>query len=229
MTARRWRSQLVVALLACLLGFGLAVQVRTTQGNSVLGSARQDDLLRIISDLTARSERLTRETAELQATRDRLAAAGNQDSAAVTEARRRTDTLGVLAGSVAAHGPGVRVVVDDPGHKLRADFVVDVIQELRDAGAEAMMINGRRIGTSTYAVDGDVQIVLDGAPLAQPYTVVAIGDSATMATALKIPRGVVDTAQDAGARIHIEEATDVVVDALRPLSPPRYARPDPSG
>lgn len=229
MKRRGWRTQAVVALLAALLGFGLAVQVRTTQDGSALGTARPDDLLRIVDDLTARSERLALEAAELEAARARLATAGDRDAAAVAEARRRIDTLALLAGTVAARGPGIRVVVDDPGHKVAADFLVDLIQELRDAGAEAMMINGRRVGMSTYAVDSGVQIVLDGATLAQPYTVVAIGDSATMSTALEIPRGIVDTAQDAGARIRVERAGEVVVDALRPLSTPRYARPDSSG
>lgn len=218
MRRQTWRKQAVVAGLAAVLGFGLAVQVRTTQAGNPLGTARQDDLLRIIDDLTARSDRLRQETDELRATRDRLASSGDRNSAAVEEARGRAQTLAVLAGTVAAHGPGVRAVVDDPGHVLHADFLVDVIQELRDAGAEAIMINGQRVGMSTYAVDQGVLIVLDGSALAQPYSVAAIGDDATLATALAIPRGIVDTAEDAGARIRVERAADVVVDALRRLS-----------
>lgn len=225
MRGANWRAQAVVAVLAVLLGFGLAVQVRTTQAGSSLSTARQDDLFGIIDDLTARSERLRQETEELRVARDRLATAGDRDSAAVAELRRRADTLAVLAGTVAAHGPGVRVVIDDPGHVLRADFLVDVIQELRDAGAEAMMINGNRVATSTYVVDRDVLMVLDGVALAQPYTVIAIGAETTLANALAIPRGIVDTAEDAGAHIIVKRSPDLVVDALRPLSPPRYARP----
>lgn len=225
MTIRNWRAQLVVAALAALLGFGLVVQVKTTQDGSSLGTARQDDLLRIIDDLTARSERLRLETDDLRAVRDRLASSGDRDTVAVEEARRRTDTLGVLAGTVAARGPGIRVVIDDPGHTLRAEFLIDLIQELRDAGAEAMMVNGRRLAASSYAIDSGAQLVLDGQDLAQPYTLTAIGDGATLSGALAIPRGIVDTAEDAGARIRVERPGEVVVDALRVLSPPRYARP----
>jgi uncharacterized protein YlxW (UPF0749 family) len=229
MRGHDWRAQAVVAVLAAILGFGLAVQVRTTQAGSALGTARQDDLLRIIDDLTARSDRLRQETDDLRAARDRLTTSGDRDTAAVEEARRRAGTLGVLAGTVAAHGPGIRAVVDDPGHVLRADFLVDVIQELRDAGAEAMMINGHRVGASTYVVDKGVEFVIDGATLAQPYSISAIGDEATLAKALAIPRGIVDTAEDAGARIRVERAADVVIDALRQISPPRYARYAPTG
>jgi uncharacterized protein YlxW (UPF0749 family) len=229
MNRRSWRTQLVVASLAAVLGFGLAVQVRTTQAGSALGTARQDDLLRIIDDLTARSDRLRQESDELHAALTRLTTSGDQATAAVAEARKRADTLAILAGTVGAHGPGVRVIVDDPGHVLHADFLVDVVQELRDAGAEAMMINGRRVGASTYVVDEGVSIAVDGTPVAQPYTITAIGGQATLSSALAIPRGIVDTAQDAGARIRVERADDLAVDALRVLSTPRYARPAQAG
>jgi uncharacterized protein YlxW (UPF0749 family) len=229
MNRRGWRTQLVVAFLAAVLGFALAVQVRTTQAGSALGTARQDDLLRIIDDLTARSDRLRQETDELRAARTRLTTSGDRAAAAVDEARKRAETLAILAGTVAAHGPGVRAVVDDPGHVLRSDFLVDVVQELRDAGAEAMMINGHRVGASTYVVDDGIALSMDGTSLSQPYTITAIGDEATLAGALAIPRGIVDTAQDAGAKIRVERAADLVVDALRPLSAPRYARPAQAG
>ncbi|MEP7054787.1 MAG: DUF881 domain-containing protein [Actinomycetota bacterium] len=225
MRPRGWKAQLPVAALAALLGFGLVVQVRTTQGGSALGTARADDLLRIIDDLTARSDRLRQETDDLRAARARLTTSGDKAAAAIDEAGKRADTLAILAGTVGTHGPGIRAVVDDPGHVLHADFLVDVIQELRDAGAEAMMINGHRVGAPTYVVDDVVTRVIDGAPLTQPYTITAIGDESTLASALAIPRGIVDTAQDAGAKITVNPAADLVIDALRPLSAPRYARP----
>jgi uncharacterized protein YlxW (UPF0749 family) len=172
---------------------------------------------------------LRQETEELRAARSRLTTSGDRAAAAVAEARRRADTLAVLAGTVAAHGPGVHVFVDDPGHVLHADFLVDVIQELRDAGAEAMMINSRRIGATSFVIDAGASLVLDGTTLTQPYAISAIGDQSTLATALAIPRGIVDIAQDAGAKIRVDRSADVLVDALRPLSAPRYARPAQAG
>ncbi len=217
--------QAILGLLAAILGFALVVQVRTTQASTSFSTARQDDLVRILDDLTARSERLQQEIDEQQAARDRLANAGDRDAAAVAEAQKRADTLAVIAGTVAARGSGVRVVIDDPAHALTADVLLDTIQELRDAGTEAMMINGHRIGATSYVIDRDGAIVLDGSALSQPYTITAIGNAATLDEALSIPRGIVQTVEDEGARITVTRATEVLVDALRPLSTPRYARP----
>ena len=49
----------VIALLVGLLAFALVVQVRSNVGDTQLENARQDDLVRILSDLNAREERLT--------------------------------------------------------------------------------------------------------------------------------------------------------------------------
>jgi len=223
------KSQLLIGLLAAVLGFALVVQVRTTQESSGLASARQDDLIRIIDDLSARSERLQSEIAELAAARDRLSTGVDRDAAALDEARRRADTLAILAGTVAAHGRGVVIVIDDPARVVRAELVLDAIQELRDAGAEALMINNVRVVAASYVLDRDGGITVDGTAMQQPYTIAAIGEPATLDEAMFIPGGVVDTVQDVGAAIRVERSTDVVIGALRPLSTPRYARPASGG
>jgi uncharacterized protein YlxW (UPF0749 family) len=223
------RSQALIALLAAVLGFGLVVQVRTTQESSGLASARQDDLVRIIDDLTARSERLQGEIAELSAARDRLSTGVDRDAAALIEARRRADTLAILAGTVAAQGRGVLVVIDDPAHEVRAEVLLDAVQELRDAGAEALMVNDVRVVASSYLLDAADGIAIDGTPVRQPYTIAAIGEPQTLDEALFIPGGVVDSVKDRGAAIRVERSPNVVIAALRLVSTPRYARPAPGG
>jgi uncharacterized protein YlxW (UPF0749 family) len=223
------RSEVLIALLAGLLGFALVVQVRTTQRSSGLATARQEDLVQLLDGLTARSQRLQEEIAELQQARDQLSSATDRDAAALEQARRRADALAILAGSAPAHGPGVVIVVDDPGHAVRAEVLLDALQELRDAGAEAMMINSVRIGASSYVRDVDGGIELDRTQLRQPYTLTVVGESATLDQAMRIPGGVVDVVEDTGARITIRPSPALVIDALRPVSTPRYARPAPTG
>ena len=59
------RVDLLVALLLAALGFGAAVQVRATRVDGVLASARQEDLVQILDDLSGRSDRLRQEVDEL--------------------------------------------------------------------------------------------------------------------------------------------------------------------
>ncbi len=109
----------MIALLVGLLAFALVVQIKSNTGDSQLASARQDDLVRILSDLNAREQRLRAEISELEQTRTQLASGAQGREAALAEARRRADELGILAGTLPAKGEGLR---DPAGPGRRADL-----------------------------------------------------------------------------------------------------------
>jgi len=219
------RGQISVGLLAAVLGFGLAVQLRSTRQTSGFASARQEDLVRILDDLSARGERLRQEIEELEDVRDRLTGGAGQSAAALAESRRRQDVLRILAGTVAAAGPGIEFAIRDPERAVTSEVLLNTMQELRDAGAEALQVNGVRLVGSSWFTDTREGILCDGKPLAAPYVFRAVGDPHTLSEALRIPGGVLDQiAGRSGATADTQERDRVVVDALRPLSAPRYAR-----
>jgi len=228
--SRPTRGQLAVAALCGLLAFALVTQVHATANGGGLQAARVDDLLGILSDLDSRGDRLRAEIDDLQTREQRLRNGSGQSAAALQEARDRLRALGVLTGTVAARGPGIVLVVDDPRGRVGADTLVDAIEELRDAGAEAMQLSGVRVVASTAVVDaGGRGVVVDGHHLEPPYRLAAIGDRHTLAGALAIPGGVLDTVDgESGAHATVVPSPVVTVSALRPLEKPRYARPTPS-
>ncbi|GAC1324875.1 MAG: DUF881 domain-containing protein [Mycobacteriales bacterium] len=224
------RSQALIGLLCGLVGFALVLQVRTTQGRGGLAVARQDDLVRILDELSAREDRLGRELVALQETRDNLTTGSERTQAAIEESRRRAGTLGVLAGTLPAVGPGVVLTVTVGTSPLPAAVLLDALEELRDAGAEAVQLGTVRIAASSYLLDEPVSrgIVVDGTVLAPPYRFLVIGDPRTLTAALEIPGGVVDTVRRvAGTAPVIESRDRLEVAALRVLERPRYARPAP--
>lgn len=64
---------------------------------------------------------------------------------------------------------------------------VDVVQELRDAGAEAVAVNGLRVGARSSFATEDDRVLLDGRPLKEPYRIEAIGSPETLEGGLEIP------------------------------------------
>lgn len=218
-------AALLVGLLIGLLGFGLAVQVRSNTSTSGLPAARQEDLVRILDDLSSREDRLRRQIAELEAARTRLSTTGDSSSTALEEARKRSDALGILAGTVAAQGPGIQLTLTDPEHRLAAEDLLDTVEELRAAGAEAIQVGGIRIGLDSSFTSTDRGLAVDGVIVTAPYQIVAIGDPATLATAMEIPGGVADTTQRAGGQAQTQRLQRVVIRALRVVRTPRYSQP----
>lgn len=225
--SRPTRGQLVVALLCGLLGFGLVTQVHATSSTGGLGAARVDDLLGILSDLNSRGDRLRAEISDLEASQQRLRSGAGQDQAALREARARVNTLGILTGTLAAKGTGVVVTVSDPQGSVRAAVLLDAVEELRDAGAEALALSGVRIVASTPITDAPGGGIAVGRHhVRAPYRLAAIGDPSTLAGALAIPGGVLDTVdRRPGAHATVTRSPHLTITALQPLQRPRYARP----
>jgi uncharacterized protein YlxW (UPF0749 family) len=138
---RASRGQLVVALLCALLGFALVTQVHSQSGAG-LSSARQADLVDVLDNLSAKSDQLRSQINQEQDVLSKLTGGADQNQAALDEAEQRAATLRILAGTVGATGPGIDLRISDPQHKVTADVLLDTLEELRDAGAEAIEIRG---------------------------------------------------------------------------------------
>ncbi|WP_186784346.1 DUF881 domain-containing protein [Streptomyces sp. CBG33] len=107
--------------------------------------------------------------------------------------------VGLLSGSTAVHGPGLKLVVDDAkgsdtgggGPRESAGFsdtgrlrdrdMQRIVNGLWQSGAEAVSINGQRLtALSAIRAAGDA-ILVDNKPLGPPYTVLAVGDGQRLA------------------------------------------------
>src|SRR5690606_29465085 len=214
--------QVMVALLLGLLGFTFTVQVRHVADDPTVTAQSQEDLVRILANLDAYEERLREDLAELQETHRRLSTAGRSQQEAWAEAQRRADEIGVLAGTLPVTGPGL-VVRMRGGEAVTAARVLDAVQELRSAGAEAMQIAGSggqvvRVVASTYFLDAQGGgLVVDGTLLTAPYTLTVVGGPATLAPALEIPGGVVESVERDGGTVTVQEAPEgVEVSAVVP-------------
>jgi uncharacterized protein YlxW (UPF0749 family) len=225
---RRSRDPLasaLIAVLTLLLGFAFAVQVRSADQGQGLAGAREEDLVRILDEVNAREERLREQINEQRTALEQLTNTDSTSATALDEARRRAQAIGILNGTLAAHGPGLRMTVRDADGVVRVEDVLDAIEELRGAGAETMQIDGVRVGVSTAVTGTPGHLLVDGRPITPPYEFLVIGSPQNMETAMNIPGGVVQRITGLGGSVHITQLQDVVVDALRPLDTPQYASP----
>ncbi len=221
------RSNLLAMLLALALGFAIIAQVRQTSIQG-LENLREDELVRIFADVDQDGERLSGEVRDLQSSLDRLESRTTSEQEAQRAAKERVDALGILAGTAPATGPGIILRIDDPQGAVRQSVLLDAIQELRDAGAEAVQVGDVRVVASTWFADTDGGISVSGTEVRPPYVVRAIGDSNTLAGAMQIPGGVTATVRRVGAQATVDIRDEVVVDALLSLATPQYARPVPT-
>jgi uncharacterized protein YlxW (UPF0749 family) len=231
--ARKGRTQLVfgaLAVLLCvLLGVAIVTQVRQNESGDSLETARPADLLVLLDSLQQREAALNTEVTDLQRTLAQLQQSGSSDAAAIENAQARLAALSILIGTVAATGPGVTLTIEDKAPGVPAETMLDVINELRAAGAEAMEIRGGaaavRVGVDTWVVGTPGALVVDNATLNPPYSLLAIGDPPTLAAAMNIPGGAMDSVKRVGGSMVVQQSDRVDVTALRQPKPRQYAQP----
>ncbi len=219
------RRQVVVAALLAVLGFAFVVQVRDTAANDTYAGLRESELVEVLDGLTGTAERARREVDRLEARRDELADENQARFAALDEAEQRVRTLNIIAGLVPVTGPGVRMTINESSSRVNVGSLLDTVQELRTAGAEAMELNDSiRLGADSSFDNAVGGIEVDGQLLEPPYVLEVIGDPHVLRSALEFSTGPIETLETYdGATVEVEELEAVQITSVREPTRPEHA------
>lgn len=227
-----------IAFLSLLLMGLLAVtQLRAGRKFAEAPEVRTRNLYALATMLRQEREARQRLETQLAALRARLEEkerAQAEGQSATASMRAQLEQLRLVLGLVGVAGPGVVVSVSEPKEQPKGGPVVvqyldlaGITNELWAAGAEAIAVNGERVTvTSGFSQVGGV-ILLNLHRLSPPYTIVAIGDPATLEGALSIRGGLVEGLRGLGLEIRIERKDRLTVPAYRGSFQFRYGRPAP--
>lgn len=222
------RSQVVVGALLAVLGFAAAVQVDNTKRDDTYTGLRERDLIEILTGLTGTEERARREVDRLEKARDQLQSESTSRNAALTQTEERIKTLNIIAGLVPVTGPGIRVRIEEKNGRATLNSMLDLVQELRTADAEAMEFNDKyRLGADSSFDTSTGGLLLDGQLLEPPYVLDVIGDPHTLHGALTFDSGPIQQLQlYDGATVGVEELESVDIESVRTPKRPENAQVD---
>ncbi|MDO5729153.1 MAG: DUF881 domain-containing protein [Actinomycetaceae bacterium] len=205
---------LVIGLLCLALGFALVTQMKLKRSDP-LESLSEDELVTLLDQLTTSENQLRSERNELNAQIQKLQSSQSQAEAAREAAERDRMQAQILGGTTPVHGPGLTMTVLEGENGVRPQTFVTVIGELRNAGAEAIDLNGERITASTYVVrDRNGELLISGERVQSPYVWTIIGDADTIQAALEIARGATSQLRASGATVTFERSEFVAIDSI---------------
>lgn len=215
---KRQSAQFVLAVFCFVLGLSLVVQCRSQQviRTREEGMSRADQAT-IIGNLVAANAQLRDEIASLETqVRAYETASGRTRLEELVDELNRVK---IINGLVEVSGPGVEVRIDGD---VSALDLQDMVNELRNAGAEAIAINGQRVTIfSVIASDSEGDLTINGVPIEQPFVLQAIGDPQTMQTALLRAGGLIAVFEHSytGLTVTVQQRSKLVLPIYdRPLS-----------
>lgn len=218
--------QIIATLLVALLAFAITVQIRHDDSAHDFTNLRGAELAEMLKSIDATNQRLAAQIEELTQTRNDLKADTSSNKKAEEAARARADALAVLSGSAGATGPGIQLTITAPSEAITSSVLLDAVQELRDAGAEAIVINGvARVVGHTWFADDEAGVRVGGRILQPPYVLEVIGDPQTLSKAVTFRGGLADRVQARGGTLDVVERESISITALADELEGQYARP----
>jgi uncharacterized protein YlxW (UPF0749 family) len=174
--------------VALIIGLLLVGQLRSQARPTELSSLSAQELSQLVETLSTRNRELRSGLTDIrEQLRDyRLAQAQGQSVLDVT--RQDLSRITAFAGLGAVEGQGI--VIDVEG-TLDAIALNDLINELRNAGAEALAVDQTRVTARSVAIQGPRSLLLDGAEIGTRFTIRAIGSPEGLLAAIQRPGGII--------------------------------------
>jgi uncharacterized protein YlxW (UPF0749 family) len=168
----RLRNQLTISAVALVLGLLVVVQVRAQAGNAGFAQLSSQDLTVLVANLNARNDQLRREVSTLDDELGALEQNRSRGQESLDELRADLRRVRAYAGLDPVGGPGVTITISGP---IDGSGVEELINELRNAGAEAIGVDDVRIvnGVVVTGAPGDASI--GGTRLGPVFELAAIG------------------------------------------------------
>ena len=171
-----------------------------------------------------KNDRYTEKLKEKEQTLTRLREDVTKNNKLSDEQRKKIDNNNTILGLTKVTGKGVQIVLKDgeenkkAGSTLEASQtivhdvdILEIINVLRNAGAEAISINGHRIiATSPISCIGTV-IKINDEKVGAPYVISAIGNPEALESALNIPGGIISILEKFGIKITKEKKEEIKI------------------
>ena len=223
-TAGSLRSRLSLAGVAALLGVLAIGQLNGQAGVPGLSALSATELTQLIANLTTGNDQLRDEISELQRQETHLADTKDRGATTVDELAADLDRIKAWSGVTAVTGQGIVITIQGP---IGGDGVQDVLNELRNAGAEAIAIDGVRVVTGIVVAGQPGELSVENQAIGDAFEIRAIGSPQILTGTLTRTGGVIAQVGNAypEARLTVTPIESMTLPASDRTQPPTYAKP----
>ena len=185
---QRLPGQLAVTAVAFVLGLLVVAQLRINQAAPALAGVPSQDLTILVANLNTGNDQLREEILTLERELAQLRDDQLRGETSLDQLHGDLDEVRAFAGLAPVVGRGVRVTVTGP---ISGPSVEELLNELRNAGAEAIAVADVRIVPGVVVAGPPAALTVEGVRLGDPFEVHAIGSPDTLVGSLTRTGGLV--------------------------------------
>jgi uncharacterized protein YlxW (UPF0749 family) len=178
---RRRSGRLAMSAVLLILGFLVVAQLRSQATDQGLAALSVQELTELVANVTTRNNQLREEIRTLERQNESVGSAVERGDTSTGQIRTDLNRVRGWSGALGVSGPGVRVNIEG---SLPGDAVEQLLNELRNAGAEAISIGAIRIVPGVVVAGPADSLVVSGIPLAGQLEILAVGQPESLAGSL---------------------------------------------
>ena len=227
------KYQIAVAVVCMVLGIMVSVQFRTVkQGVGPVSEYRARELAAQLKKVREENVKLQNVKNDYESKIKEFEDTASQGSLYAKILKEELDQARILAGIEDVEGPGITVVVDDLKFSEKVNYplisysmLLELLNELNAAGAEAVSINEQRIiSTSEIRQIGGIHININTVSFAPPFVFKAIGDPKTLEAALRLREGIAEKLENSGVAVTITQEQLIKIQKYNGVIERKYAK-----
>lgn len=213
---KKFEKALVFGILCLILTFAITVQLRVSSlsesesSQTKITDKLKDEIFRLNDENVKLAEKFQNTTSELDDARNQ--AAQNDSSSKDTSELIKKYTI--VSGKTDVTGQGIIIKYKPSDNEAKADMVKDlrdIVNEIKNAGAEAIEINNQRIVGTTAIEMVKNKIEINDTEVSGNFIIKAIGDSNLMYSGLIRPGGTIENIRESGVSIEINSENTIKI------------------
>lgn len=218
------KSKITVAIVIGIMSF-MMIYVILIQINIVkeydgeeIELMRETELKETLATYKEKYEETTNELNSTVARIEEYKADEKSEEDAVALLEEEVNQANMLLGKTDVTGEGIIITIENTGGDSENEAMtvntadlINLVNELRLAGAEAISINGERIVANSDIFDVGNFIYINGQRTTSPYEIKVIGDRKYLESALNIKGGYIDVYTLNGYNIKMESSENIVI------------------
>ena len=228
---KKLTSTFIFSLTLCLFFLGIMVNIQyRTQRTlaSALATQKEQDLRSVWIALSKQSDKLDEEIKQLSAQYAELTQQSLTGTQSIEKINEDIVSYNVLNSTEPVDGPGIIIIFEDELSTLLKSDLIDLINELWVAGAEAISVNSQRINNFTtleqYFSETESYIVIDKKKLVYPIVVKAIGNATALENSLLMTNGLIEYFNTFGIEPTISRLAKIEMPAVAKVESWNYAK-----
>lgn len=203
----------IIGIMCFILVYVMFMQFKVVSQTDVtsLTTKRESELREELESWQSKYEDTENQLSQAQANLDEYKNKINDTQASSELLDKELKQAELYLGKTDVEGQGIIIELSDGSSNIVADDLINLMNELRTAEAEAISVNGQRVTNLTEFADVDSYIVVNGTRLSSPYTIQVIGNQKYLESGITAKGGFSDDMTSKGKNISITENNDIKI------------------